>query len=75
VNEVRHSRKATSSISTPFQHKCPFQNPKNKVPFPLHEIKIQKEVGENQLKKPKKKKKMEYKQYTLEELQDMFEKE
>ena len=23
-----------------------FQNPKNKVPFPLQEIKIQKEVGE-----------------------------
>ena len=25
VNEVRHSEKATSSISTPFQHKYPFQ--------------------------------------------------
>ena len=46
INEVRHSGKATSRISTPFQHKYHFQNPQNKSPFPLHETKIQKEVGE-----------------------------
>jgi len=42
VHEVRHSEKSTSSISIPFQHKYPFQNPKNKNLFPLHDIKIQK---------------------------------
>jgi len=46
VDKVRHSRKATSSISTLFQHKHPFQNLKNKISFPLHDIKIQKKVGE-----------------------------
>jgi len=46
LNEVRHSEKGTLSISTPFQHKYPSQNPENKTPFPLQEIKIQKEVGE-----------------------------
>ena len=46
VNEVRHSEKSTSSVSTPFQHKYLFQNPKTKILFPLHDIKIQKEVGE-----------------------------
>ena len=40
VNEVRYSGKATSTISTQFQHKYPFQNPKNKISFPLHNIKI-----------------------------------
>ena len=44
INEVRHSEKDASRISTPFQHKYPFQNPKNKIPFPWKEIKIQKEV-------------------------------
>jgi len=46
INEVRHSRKSTSSITTHFQHNYPFQNPKNKISFSLHEIKIQKELGE-----------------------------
>jgi len=40
INEIRHSEKGASRISTPFQHKYPFQNPKNKIPFPLQEIKI-----------------------------------
>jgi len=46
INEVRHSEKASPRISIPFQHKYLFQNPKNEIPFPLQEIKIQKEVGE-----------------------------
>ena len=46
INEIRHSKKATPKISTHFQHKYPFQNSKNKIPFPLQEIKIQKEVRE-----------------------------
>ena len=46
INEVRHSEKASPRISTHFQHKYPFQNPKNKILFPLQEIKIQKEIGE-----------------------------
>ena len=45
INDVRHSEKATPRISTPFQHKDHFQNPKNKILFPLQEIKIQ-ELGE-----------------------------
>jgi len=44
INEVRYNEKTTPRISTPFQHKYPFQNPKNKIPFPWKEIKIQKEV-------------------------------
>jgi len=40
INEVRHSDQTTPRISTPFQHKHLFQNPKNKSPFPLQEIKI-----------------------------------
>ena len=55
VNEVSHSEKATFSISTQFQHKYPFQNPKNKSLFPLHGIKIQKEVGEKSGEKSTKK--------------------
>lgn len=51
INEVRHSEKATPSICTHFQHKYPFQNSKNKTPFSLHEIKIQKEVGEKSSEK------------------------
>jgi hypothetical protein len=46
INEVRHSEKGTSRSSIPFQHKYPFQNPKNKIQFPLQEIKIPKEVEE-----------------------------
>ena len=34
------NEKSTSTISTSFQHKYPFQTPKNKNPFPLHDIKI-----------------------------------
>ena len=35
INEVRHSKKGSPNISHPFQHKYPFQNPKNKISFPL----------------------------------------
>ena len=45
-NEIGHSEKSTLNIITPFQHKYPFQNSTNKNAFPLHDIKIQKEVGE-----------------------------
>ena len=40
INKFRHSEKGTPSVSPPFQHKYPFQNPKNKIPLPLHEIQI-----------------------------------
>ena len=50
LNEIRHSRNATPS-STAFQQKYPFQNPKNKISFPLNDIKIQKEVGEKSSEK------------------------
>jgi len=43
VNEVRHSGKSDLSISSPFQHKYPFQNSKTKNPFPVQELIIQKE--------------------------------
>ena len=46
INEVRYNRKASSSISTPFQHKYPFQNPKKRFHFSFNDIKIQKEVWE-----------------------------
>ena len=51
VNEIRYSEKSILSISNPFQHKYPFQNLKNKNLFPLHDIKIQKEVGEKSAEK------------------------
>ena len=56
INEIRQSEKATPRISIPFQHKYPFQNPKNKISFPLQEIKIQKKVGEQSGEKPTEKK-------------------
>jgi len=43
VNEIRHSGKSDLSISSPFQHKYPFQNSKTKNPFPVQELIIQKE--------------------------------
>ena len=43
VNEIRHSGKSDLSISSPFQHKYPFQNSKIKNPFPVQELIIQKE--------------------------------
>jgi len=43
VNEIRHSGKSDLSISSPFQHKYPFQNPKTKNPFPVQELIIHKE--------------------------------
>ena len=55
VNEVRHSRKWTLSVGIPFQHKYPFQTPKNKNPCPLHDIKIQKKVGKKSDEKLSKK--------------------
>jgi len=51
INEVRHRKKATPRIGTPFQRKYHFQNPKNKILFPLQEIKIQKQVGEQSTEK------------------------
>ena len=33
INEIRHSGKYELSLSTPFQHKYPFQNPKIKNLF------------------------------------------
>ena len=41
LNEIRHSGKSTPS-GIVFQHKYPFQNSKNKISFPLHDLKIQK---------------------------------
>ena len=34
INEIRHSGKSNLSISTSFQHKYPFQNPKIKIHCP-----------------------------------------
>ena len=56
INEVRHSEKPSPRISTHFQHKYPFQNPKNKISFPLQKVKIQKEVGEQSDEKSSEKK-------------------
>jgi len=35
TNKIRHSEKSDLSLSTPFQYKYPFQNPKIKNLFPL----------------------------------------
>ena len=56
INEVRHSEKGASRISTHFQHKYPFQNSKNKIPFSLQETNIRKEVGEQSGEKSTEKK-------------------
>jgi len=44
VNEIRHSNKSDLGISSPFQHKYPFQNPKTKNLFPVQQQNTQKEV-------------------------------
>ena len=44
VNEIRHGGKSDLSISSPFQHKYPFQNLKIKNLFPVQDLKIHKEV-------------------------------
>ena len=46
VDKIRHSGKSTLSISTPFQHKYPFQNLENKNRSPLHDITIQKNINQ-----------------------------
>jgi len=44
VNEIRHSGKSDLGISSPFQHKYPFQNAKTKNPFPIQGLKAHEEV-------------------------------
>ena len=59
INEVRHNEKGTPTISPPFQHKYLFQNSKNKIQFPLQEIKVKKKVREQPSEKSSKKKEKE----------------
>jgi len=47
VNEIRHSNKSDLGISSPFQHKYPFQNPKN-----------QKSISSTRAKHPKRSRKI-----------------
>ena len=77
MNEIRHSEKLYLSLSTPFQHTYPFQNPNIKNSFSGTKSKNPKEVKHRQKNHQKKnqKKEMDYKQYNLEELQSMFDKE
>ena len=42
VNEIGHSGKSNLGISSLFQHKYPFQNPKTKNSFPIQDLKTQK---------------------------------
>jgi len=44
INEKIHSGKSYLSLSTPFQHKYPFQHLKTKNSFLVQELKTQKEV-------------------------------
>jgi len=44
VNEIRHSGKSDLGISSPFQHKYHFQNPKTKNSFPIQSLKTHEEV-------------------------------
>ena len=44
INRIGHSGKSNLSLSTPFQHKYLFQNPKTKNPFLVQDLKIKKEV-------------------------------
>jgi len=50
VNEIRHSGKSDLGISSPFQHKYYFQNPKTKNLFSIQGLKTHEEVE----KSPKK---------------------
>jgi len=54
VNEIKHSGKFDLSISSPFQHKYPFQNPKTKNPFPIQEVNTPKEVEKSPEKSSRK---------------------
>ena len=47
VSEIRHGGKSDLGISIPFLHKYPFQNPKTKNPFPVEDLKTQKEVDKS----------------------------
>ena len=74
---MRHSEKCDLGISAPFQHKYPFQYLKTKNPFPRKKLKSKKKLRD-QLKNHRKnnqKKKMDHKQYNLEELYGMLDKE
>ena len=44
VNEIRHSSKSDLGVSSPFQHKYPFQNSKTKNPFPIQGLETYEEV-------------------------------
>jgi len=44
VNKIRHSGKSDLGISSPFQHKYPFQNPKTKNLFPIQGQKTHEEA-------------------------------
>ena len=44
INEIERNGKSDLSLSTPFQHKYPFQNLKIKNSFPVQDLKIQKEI-------------------------------
>jgi len=44
VKRIRHSGKSDLGISSPIQHKYPFQNPKIKNPFPIQSLKAHEEV-------------------------------
>ena len=44
INEIRYSEKSYLSLSTPFQHKYPFQNSKTKILSPIQDLKAQEEV-------------------------------
>ena len=57
INEVRHSRKSNLGVNTPFQRKYVFQNLKNKIFFPKHDIKIKKELEKLLEKTPEKEEK------------------
>jgi len=52
--EIRYSEKSDSSLSTPFQHKYHFQNPKIKNPFSVQDLKTQKEVEKSPEKSSRK---------------------
>ena len=53
INKRRHSGNYDLSISSLFQHKYPFQNPKTKNPFPMQDLKTQKEVEKSPKKSSK----------------------
>ena len=75
MNKVTHIEKSDLGLITPFQNKYQSPKPKKQKYFSFPKYENRKKVEKFSEKKRKsKRKRMEYKQYNFDELQNMFDK-